>query len=323
MKCLPFVPVGSITLALSLSNAWAQGDAVFEPATSETQTVLEMPVEGTGEEGSTIESDDSLFLQADRNQDGWLSGVEVGLNRAYDADRDGEVTELEFLAGRARDRLSIEEGRIVPEDIERFNSYDSTLSGYLSGTDISAAGAGNYDADFDGRVTRDEYFSGRERDRRAAAERKARLEEQRRREYDRRRAAGEAVEAPAWGEPLLPRKGFMIGWVTTADGDPLPDFTIEVVAFDVGTESLVMRTDREPQMIGRFKAKDGYYEVRLPDGSFGFVASVILEGPDGPKKFPLKTEGFDQSQLDYVEIDRSTEGVIKNLIWEYSLEDLP
>lgn len=282
-----------------------------------------MPVEGTGEEGSTIESDDSLFLQTDRNQDGWLSGVEIGLYRAYDADRDGEVTELEFLAGRARDRLSIEEGRIVPEDIERFNNYDSTLSGYLSGTDITAAGAGNYDADFDGRVTRDEYFFGRERDRREAAERAARLEEQRRREYDRRRAAGEAVEAPAWGEPLLPRKGFMIGWVMTADGEPLPDFTIEVVAFDVGTESLVMRTDREPHMIGRFKAKDGYYEVRLPDGSFGFVASVILEGPDGPRKFPLKTEGFDQSQFDYVEINRSTEGVVKNLIWEYSLEDLP
>ena len=115
----------------------------------------------------------------------------------------------------------------------------------------------------------------------------------------------------------------MIGWVMTADGEPLPDFTIEVVAFDVGTESLVMRTDSEPHMIGRFKAKDGYYEVRLPDGSFGFVASVILEGPDGPRKFPLKTEGFDKSQLDYVEINRSTEGVVKNLIWEYSLEDLP
>ena len=115
----------------------------------------------------------------------------------------------------------------------------------------------------------------------------------------------------------------MIGWVMTAGGDPLPDFTIEVVAFDVGTESLAMRSDREPQMIGRVKAKDGYYEVRLPDGSFGFVASVILEGPDGPRKFPLQTEGFDQNPLDYVEINRSTEGVVKNLIWEYSLDDLP
>ncbi|RKX34333.1 MAG: hypothetical protein DRP71_07445 [Verrucomicrobia bacterium] len=323
MKCLPFVPVGSIALALSFPIARAQDDAVSEPANPEAQTVSEMPVEGMGEEGGGIESDESLFLQADRNQDGWLSGVEAGLYRAYDADRDGEVTELEFLAGRARDRLSIEEGRIVPEDIERFRSYDSTLSGYLSGTDIAAAGAGYYDTDFDGRVTRGEYFSGRERDRREAAEREARLVEQRRREYDRRRAAGEAVEAPAWGEPLLPRKGFMIGWVMTVDGDPLPDFTIEVVAFDVGTESLVMRTDREPQMIGRFKAKDGYYEVRLPDGSFGFVASVILEGPDGPRKFPLKPEGFNEGHLDYVEIDRSNDGVVKNLIWEYSLEDLP
>jgi len=323
MKRLPVIPVGSITLALSLPISWAQDDAVSEPATPEAQIVTEMPLEGAGEEGDATDSEESLFLQADRNQDGWLSGVEVGLYRAYDADRDGEITELEFLAGRARDRLSIEEGRIVPDDIERFNSYDSTLSGYLSGTDITAAGAGNYDADFDGRVTRDEYFSGRERDRWQAAEREARLAEERRLENERKRAAGLAVEAPAWGEPLRPRKGFMIGWVMTADGDPLPDFTIEVVAFDVGLESLVMRTDSEPHMIGRFKAKDGYYEVRLPDGSFGFVASVILEGPDGPTKFPLKTEGFDKSQLDYVEINRSTEGVVKNLIWEYSLEDLP
>jgi hypothetical protein len=323
MKFLPFVPVGSIALALSFQNAWAQDAAVSELATPETETVLEMPLEGTGEEGGAVGSEESLFQQADRNQDGWLSGVEVGLYRAYDADRDGEVTELEFLAGRARDRLGVEEGRILPEDIERFNGYDSTMSGYLSGTDIAVAGAGNYDGNFDGRVTREEYFSGRERDRREAAEREARLAEQRWRENERRRAAGEAVEAPAWGEPLLPRKGFMIGWVMTADGEPLPDFTIEIVAFDADKESLVVKSDREPQMIGRFKAKDGYYEVRLPDGSFGFVASVILEGPDGPKRFPLKTEGLDESHLDYVEIDRSTEGVVKNLIWEYSLEDLP
>jgi len=323
MKFLPFVPVGSIALALSLSNAWAQDDAASEPATPEAETVSEPPLAGTGEEGGISRSEESLFLQADRNQDGWLSGVEVGLYRVYDADRDGEVTELEFMAGRARDRLGIEEGRIFPEDIERFNGYDSTLSGYLSGTDIEAAGAGNYDRDFDRRVTREEYFSGRERDRREAAEREARMADQRRRENERRRAAGEAVEAPVWGDLLLPRKGFMIGWVMTAEGEPLPDFTIEVVAYDVGTESLVMKTDREPHMIGRFKAKDGYYEVRLPDGSFGFVASVILEGPDGPKKFPLRTEYPYESQLDYVEIDRSNEGVVKNLIWEYSLEDLP
>jgi hypothetical protein len=323
MKYLPFFPVGSIALALSFPNVWAQDDVASEPVTPETETVSELPPDDKGDEGVLSGGEESLFLEADRNQDGWLSGVEVGLYRAYDADRDGEVTELEFMAGRARDRLGIEEGRILPEDIERFNGYDSTLSGYLSGTDIEAAGAGYYDLDFDGRVTREEYFSGRERDRREAAEREALMADQRRRENERRRATGEAVEAPAWGDRLLPRKGYMIGWVMTADGEPLPDFTIEIVAYDVGKASLVMKTDREPHMIGRFKAKDGYYEVRLPDGSFGFVASVILEGPDGPKKFPLRTEGPDQGQLDYVEIDRSNEGVVKNLIWEYLLEDLP
>ena len=63
--------------------------------------------------------------------------------------------------------------------------------------------------------------------------------------------------------------------------------------------------------------------MRLSDRSSGFVASVILEGLDGPKKFPLKPKGLDESHLDYVEIDRSSKGVVKNLIWDYSLEGLP
>ena len=115
----------------------------------------------------------------------------------------------------------------------------------------------------------------------------------------------------------------MIGWVTSADGEPLPEFTIEVLAYDVGTESMVVKLEGEPQMVGRFKAKDGYYEVRLPDGSFGFVASVILDGPQGPMKYPLRAEGPVESQLDYVEINRSSEGVVKNLVWDHSLDDLP
>jgi hypothetical protein len=96
-----------------------------------------VPVESRGEGGEPDESEQSVFARVDRTQDGWLSGVEIGPYRAYDSNSDAEVTELEFLAGRASDRLSIEEGRLVPADIERFNSYDSTQSGYLSGTDIT------------------------------------------------------------------------------------------------------------------------------------------------------------------------------------------
>jgi hypothetical protein len=324
MKYLPVFPVGSLVLGLLFPQAHAQVDRA-------PQMVNRLQAVATEEGGAPIaagvtgavETEESLFAQADLNQDGWLSGIEVGPYRGYDADRDGEITELEFMAGRARDRLRIEEGHLTQTDIELFAGYDSTFSGYLSGTDITRASAGAYDLDFDGRVTREEFFTGRERDRRAAAEREARLAEDRRRESDRRRAAGEALEAPAWGQPLVPRKGFMIGWVTSADGDPLPEFTIEVLAYDVGTESLVVKLEGEPQMVGRFKAKDGYYEVRLPDGSFGFVASVILEGPQGSMKYPLRAEDPDESQLDYVEINRSNEGVVKNLVWDHSLDDLP
>ncbi|MEZ5276582.1 MAG: hypothetical protein R3F07_09400 [Opitutaceae bacterium] len=324
MKCLPLFPVGSLVLGLLLSQAHAQDDRTAQTVSRPPATALEeggAPV--AAETAEPVESEETLFAQADLNLDGWLSGIEVGPYRGYDADRDGEITELEFMAGRARDRLRIEEGHLTQADIELFAGYDSTFSGYLSGTDISRAGAGAYDLDFDGRVTRDEFFAGRERDRREAAEREARLAEERRRENDRRRAAGEAIEAPTWGKPLVPRKGFMIGWVTSADGEPLPEFTIEVLAYDVGTESLVVKLEGEPQMVGRFKAKDGYYEVRLPDGSFGFVASVILDGPQGPMKYPLRAEGPVESQLDYVEINRSSEGVVKNLVWDHSLDDLP
>ena len=319
MKCLPLFPVGSLVLGLLGWQASAQSDRTPENSDLPAAVVSEAAADSPG--GGETEAE--LFQRADLNRDGWLSGIEVGAYRGYDADGDGEVTELEFMAGRARDRLRIEEGRLTQADIDLFAGYDSTYSGYLSGTDIARAGAGAYDTDFDGRVTREEFFAGRERDRRAAVAREAQLTEERRRENERRRAAGEAVEAPAWGQPLAPRKGFMIGWVMSADGEPLPEFTIEVLAYDVGEESLVRKLEGEPQMVGRFKAKDGYYEVRLPDRSFGFVASVILDGPQGPTKYPLRAEGPVESHLDYVEIDRSSEGVVKNLVWDHSLDDLP
>lgn len=324
MKNLSLFPVGSLALGLLCLNVSAQDQEGSETVTLESEVDVEAAeTEEEIEALADVDSEQVEFLMADVNQDGWLSGIEVGLWRAYDADRDGEITELEFMAGRARDRLSVQEGTVTQEDIDLFIEFDATLSGYLSGTEIDQAGASGYDLDFDGRVTRDEFFSGRDRDRVEAAALAALVAEARRMENDRRRAQGQAVDAPAWGGPLEPRKGFMVGWVTTADGEPLPDFTIEIVAYDVGTDTLVMKMDQEPQMIGRYKAKDGYYEVRLPDGSFGFVASVILEGPNGPTKYPLVSEGPAVDHLDYVEVDRSSGGVVKNLIWEYSLDDLP
>jgi len=320
MKNLPLFPVGSIVLGLLSATVAAQEQEMTEPDALESEAAVVLPLTDALE-GAELE--ETFFQKADLNQDGWLSGIEVGPYRAYDADWNGEITELEFLAGRARDRLNVEEGFVTQEDIDLFIEFDSTLSGYLSGTDIERADASGYDRDFDGRITREEFFAGRDRDRAEAAARAAREAQARQIENERRRAAGEAIDAPSWGDTLEPRKGFMIGWVTSADGEPLPEFTIEVVAYDAGTDTLVIKKDREPQMIGRYKAKDGYYEVRLPDGSFGFVASVILEGPNGPTRYPLIAEGPVESHLDYVEIDRSSEGVVKNLIWEYSLDDLP
>ncbi|MBL4575623.1 MAG: hypothetical protein JKY51_05945 [Opitutaceae bacterium] len=267
-------------------------------------------------------ADEELFDQLDGNWDGWLSGIELGTARVYDLDGNGEVTRIEFLSGRANDRLRIQEGSILEEDILFFHQMDSAQSGYLSGTDIRNAEAERFDVDFDGRVTRNEFLAGRALERKLAEEKARRLQAAKEAEDERRRAANEAVEAPPLNQVLVSKKGFMIGRVLTVEGNPLPSFTIEFAGYDIATQSLNTLNGDEPNLIGRVKGKDGYYEIRLPEGSFGFVASVIIPMADGFRRFPLRAEDEGNSQLDYVEVTRRHEGVIKNLIWGFSLDDL-
>ncbi|MCU0254889.1 MAG: hypothetical protein MUE47_10175, partial [Acidobacteria bacterium] len=75
------------------------------------------------------------------------------------------------------------------------------------------------------------------------------------------------------------------------------------------------RAISEPNLIGRVQGRDGYYEIRLPDGSFGFAASLSIQADGGPKRYALRTED-DRQTIDYIEVRRSGEGVIKNMIWD-------
>jgi hypothetical protein len=307
MRTLRFI---LLLLPIAFFPGWGFSQETEEVLAEEEAQVELLPLE-----------DEQLFDQLDQNEDGWLSGVELGDARVYDIDRDGEVTRIEFLSGRANDRLQIQEGTILEEDVRFFHQMDSTQSGYLSGTDIRNAGAESFDLDYDGRVTRAEFLTGRALERKAAEEQAQRLRAAKEAEDNRRRAANEAIEGPPIDQPLVPKKGFMIGRVLTEDGDPLPAFTIEFAGYDIVSQPLEELNGGDPNMIGRVNGQDGYYEIRLPDGSFGFVASVIIPTSDGLRRFPLKAEDGPTS-LDYVEVNRGNEGVIKNLIWGFSLDDL-
>jgi hypothetical protein len=109
----------------------------------------------------------------------------------------------------------------------------------------------------------------------------------------------------------------MRGRVLTPDGKPVPKFTMEVRGYNIDAKDprIDGRGLSEPNLIGRFEGRDGYYEIRLPDGSFGFAASITIPTPAGPKSYPLRTTG-DRQTIDYIEVQRSGDGVVKNLIWD-------
>lgn len=266
------------------------------------------------------DEDRATFVQRDVNQDGWLSGSEmVGITH-YDVDGNAEVSEDEFIAGRAGERILLREGAVLPEDIDLFEGLDSTGSGYISGIDIERGGVGSFDTDGDGRVTRQEFYAGRQQLRR---ELEARARAAQEAEARRRAAAGEPEPAPPLNEELQPKPGFMRGRVLTPDGEPVDSFTIEFIGYNIDADdpTIVARNASEPNLIGRVQGRDGYYQVRLPDSSFGFAASITIPTDDGPKQYPLRSE-IEAKTIDYIEVERRNEGVVKNMIWDPSAGEI-
>jgi len=294
---------------------WAQKSSPVAPTSAFAPTGSNEPRARTVEE-----IDEAAFFERDLNRDGWLSGTEaIGL-RHYDASGDGDIDVQEFVSGRAAERVQLREGTVLPEDIDLFNGLDSTGSGYISGIDIERGGVAAFDADKNGRITRQEFIEGRVKLRREIEERIAAAKEAERR---RRQAAGEPEPAPPLDEVLKPKRGLMRGRVLTPDGRPVPQFTLEVVGYNVDTRDprIEGRQFEEPNLIGRYVGRDGYYEIRLPEGSFGFAASITILTEGGARRYPLRAEGERQT-IDYIEVQRTGEGVVKNMIWDPSAGEI-
>ncbi|MBM3260761.1 MAG: hypothetical protein FJY99_13645 [Candidatus Sericytochromatia bacterium] len=95
------------------------------------------------------------FWLRDINKDGVLTGTEtIGL-KGYDKDGDGRITRAEYLKGR-EDEARARERRKHDQEFDRIDINDD---GVLTGTE--ARRARDFDADHDGKVTREEYRAGR------------------------------------------------------------------------------------------------------------------------------------------------------------------
>lgn len=105
-------------------------------------------------------ADEALFRERDVNEDGWLSGKEIKGYEAFDADKDGELTKAEFLAGRAasRPKPQVTREQHIAAASKRFTELDITEDGLLSGTETTTVKA--YDANRDGRITPAEFTQG-------------------------------------------------------------------------------------------------------------------------------------------------------------------
>lgn len=108
-------------------------------------------------------TDDEVFSKLDTNEDGVLSGKEATTVRQFDADKDGEVTKAEYLAGIVSERKAL----LSINDSKLFAERDTNEDDVLSGKEIK--GFENYDADSDGEVSRKEFDQGRAADRKKIA----------------------------------------------------------------------------------------------------------------------------------------------------------
>jgi hypothetical protein len=121
--------------------------------------------------------------------------------------------------------------------------------------------------------------------------------------------------SPPLDEPLVARPGMMIGRVMTWDGRPVPRFTIEYAAYAVENQAMRLDVDTAPNVVAKVDGRDGYYEIRLPEGSYGLVSGVTLPLIDGHQTFRFWAETPGTTRLDFLEVRKGNPGVIKNFVW--------
>jgi len=95
------------------------------------------------------------FKALDGNEDGVLTGTETTGIKRFDKDGDGRITQQEYLKGLAAED---QDKKDLSHDAE-FKKLDINEDGVLTGTEARRAAA--FDADKDGKVTREEYLQGR------------------------------------------------------------------------------------------------------------------------------------------------------------------
>ncbi len=105
--------------------------------------------------------DEETFTKLDTNEDGVLSGSEATNSLAFDADKDGEVTKAEYLAGMTALRKRV----LAIDDGQLFGELDVNEDEVLSGKELR--GFEKYDSDGDAEVSRKEFDQGRAAERRA------------------------------------------------------------------------------------------------------------------------------------------------------------
>jgi Ca2+-binding EF-hand superfamily protein len=100
----------------------------------------------------------------DINHDGKLSGTETKEHKDWDKDGDGEISKDEFKAGRHEEW----QAKLDAKFDEVFNNLEVNSDNELTGTEAAKHKA--WDADGDGKITKDEAKAGWTEDRKQAKE---------------------------------------------------------------------------------------------------------------------------------------------------------
>lgn len=110
------------------------------------------------------ENREQAFNKLDKNDDGILSGNEKAKLKKFDKDGDGEITKEEHDAGRKEQWRA----KMDQKFDDLFEKLDVTDEGVLSGTETKKRK--DWDADGDGKITKDEAKAGWQADRKEAKE---------------------------------------------------------------------------------------------------------------------------------------------------------